>query len=61
MLGFILFFLILAIVAASMGSFGVAFISVEMAKILFFIFIALFLFSLIVHMLGYTRVKPPVD
>jgi uncharacterized membrane protein YtjA (UPF0391 family) len=61
MLSFVILFLVLAIVAGSLGFFGVAFMSAEIARILFIIFIVLFIFSLLMHALGYTRVRPPVE
>ena len=59
MLDMVLTFLILAIIAALLGFSGVAIISVEIARILFIIFIVLFLFSLIAHLLGYSRTPRP--
>jgi uncharacterized membrane protein YtjA (UPF0391 family) len=50
MLYYALVFLLIAIVAAVLGFGGVAVISAGIAKILFFIFIVLFLVSLITHM-----------
>jgi uncharacterized membrane protein YtjA (UPF0391 family) len=47
MLYYALFFLLIAILAAV---FGVAIVSAGIAKILFFVFIVLFLVSLITHM-----------
>ena len=50
MLYYALVFLLIAIVAAVFGFGGVAIISAGIAKILFFVFIVLFLVSLITHM-----------
>jgi uncharacterized membrane protein YtjA (UPF0391 family) len=50
MLYYALVFLLIAIVAAVLGFGGVAIISAGIAKILFFVFIVLFLVSLITHM-----------
>jgi uncharacterized membrane protein YtjA (UPF0391 family) len=50
MLYYALVFLLIAILAAVFGFGGVAFVSAEIAKILFFVFIVLFLVSLITHM-----------
>jgi uncharacterized membrane protein YtjA (UPF0391 family) len=50
MLYYALVFLLIAIVAAVFGFGGVAVVSAGIAKILFFIFIVLFLVSLITHM-----------
>jgi len=61
MLSFIILFLILALVAGGLGFSGVAIISVEIARMLFVIFLVLFLFSLVMHMLGYSRPKPPIE
>lgn len=49
MLGLILAFLVLAIIAGILGFGGVAIISIELAKVLFFIFLVLFIISLFVH------------
>ena len=57
MLPMIVSFLILAIVAGMLGFTGVEIISIEIARVLFIIFIVLFLFSLIMHLVGYGR--PP--
>jgi uncharacterized membrane protein YtjA (UPF0391 family) len=50
MLYYALVFLLIAIVAAVLGFGGVAIVSAGIAKILFFVFIVLFLVSLITHM-----------
>ena len=51
MLQWALTFLVLALVAAFLGFGGVAVLSVEMAKVLFFLFIVLFIISAVVHAL----------
>lgn len=55
MLSMIVSFLILAIIAGMLGFTGVEIISIEIARVLFLIFIVLFLFSLIMHLVGYSR------
>jgi uncharacterized membrane protein YtjA (UPF0391 family) len=50
MLYYALVFLLIAIIAAVFGFGGVAIVSAGIAKILFFVFIVLFLVSLITHM-----------
>jgi uncharacterized membrane protein YtjA (UPF0391 family) len=52
MLSWAAFFLVIALIAGLLGFVGVAGASIEIAKLLFFIFIAIFLISLI---LGLTR------
>lgn len=49
MLGWALTFLVIALVAGVLGFGGVAAISVEIAQILFVVFLALFLIAAIVH------------
>jgi uncharacterized membrane protein YtjA (UPF0391 family) len=49
MLNMALMFLLIAILAAVFGFGGVAFAAAGMAKILFFIFLVLFLVSLVAH------------
>ena len=44
-------FLILALIAGVLGFGQIAFISVEIAKILFFVFIVLFLVAILAHVL----------
>lgn len=56
MLNWAITFLIIALVAALLGFGGVAAISVEMARILFGVFIVLFLIATVAHA---TRGKPP--
>ena len=51
-------FLIVAVIAALLGFTGAAIISVEVAKLLFFIFIILFLISLIFGYRGRRRAPP---
>jgi uncharacterized membrane protein YtjA (UPF0391 family) len=48
MLGIIVIFLIIALIAAALGFGGVAGVAIGFAKILFFIFIILFLLALVV-------------
>ncbi|HTC91219.1 MAG TPA: DUF1328 family protein [Bryobacteraceae bacterium] len=50
MLYYALVFLLIAILAAVFGFGGVAIVSAGIAKILFFVFIVLFVVSLITHM-----------
>jgi uncharacterized membrane protein YtjA (UPF0391 family) len=52
MLYYVLVFLILALIAGALGFSGVQFMSIEIARILFFIFIVLFLVSLVMSLLG---------
>lgn len=49
MLGWAIGFLILALIAALFGFGGVAVVSVEIAQILFFVFLALLVISLVAH------------
>ena len=49
MLSWALTFLVIALVAAALGLSGVAVVSMEMAKIIFFIFVVLFLITAIAH------------
>lgn len=60
MLNFVILFLVLAIIAGLLGFSGVAIISVEIARFLFLIFIVLFIFSLLAHLLGYSK-RPPLE
>lgn len=56
MLSWALTFLVIALIAAALGFGGIAGTSAGIAKILFFIFIALFVISLIARLLnGKTR------
>jgi len=50
MLYYALVFLLIAVVAAVLGFGGIAFAAAGIAKILFFLFLALFLVSLVVHL-----------
>jgi uncharacterized membrane protein YtjA (UPF0391 family) len=50
MLYYALVFLVIALVAAIFGFGGVAMTSVYIAKILFFIFLVMFLVSLVMHL-----------
>ncbi len=50
MLGWAITFLIIALVAAVFGFGGVASAAVGIAKILFFVFLVLFVISLVMHM-----------
>ncbi len=52
MLYYALVFLLIAIVAAVLGFGGIAFAAAGIAKILFYLFLALFLVSLVVHLAG---------
>lgn len=49
MLNWALAFLIIALIAAVLGFGGVAAVSVDIAKILFFVFIVLFLIAAVMH------------
>jgi uncharacterized membrane protein YtjA (UPF0391 family) len=51
MLGWAVTFLIIALIAGVLGFGGIAIISIEMAKIIFFVAILLFLASVIVRVL----------
>ena len=51
MLGWALTFLVVALVAAALGFGGIASASAGIAQVLFFVFIALFLVSIVVHAL----------
>lgn len=56
MLRYALMFLVLALIAGFLGLGGVAAVSVEIAKILFMVFLALFVVALVV---GLVRGKAP--
>jgi len=60
MLYWALVFLIVAIVAAALGFGGIAVISAEIAQILFFLFLALFVASLVLGLVSRRRAGPPV-
>ncbi|MCF8496276.1 MAG: DUF1328 domain-containing protein [Alphaproteobacteria bacterium] len=51
MLGWALSFLVIALIAAALGMSGVAIVSMEIAKIIFFVFLVLFLIAALVHAL----------
>lgn len=51
MLGWALTFLVIALISAVLGFGGVAAVSVEIAQLLFFVFIALFVIAAAVHAL----------
>jgi len=57
MLGWALMFLIVAVIAALFGFGGIAVEAAIIAKFLFFLFLVLFLFSLI---MGVSRRPPPI-
>ncbi|WP_225026331.1 DUF1328 domain-containing protein [Xinfangfangia pollutisoli] len=57
MLGWALTFLVIALIAAALGFGGIAGTSAGIAQILFFIFLALFVISLIARAV---RGKPPL-
>lgn len=60
MLSMIVSFLVLAIIAGLLGFSGVQIISIEIARVLFLVFIVLFLFSMVMHLVGYNRgPRPP--
>jgi uncharacterized membrane protein YtjA (UPF0391 family) len=56
MLYYALVFLVIALVAGVLGFGVVAFAAAEIARICFFIFIVLFLFSLIAHLFRRTSI-----
>lgn len=58
MIGWAIFFLLVALVAAALGFGGIAGIAVEFAKIVFFIAIVLFVIALVYSLL--TGRRPPV-
>jgi len=57
MLQWALIFLVVALIAGAMGFGGIAIISVELARILFFIFLVLFVVSLVA---GLLRGRPTI-
>lgn len=57
MLQWALIFLVVALIAGAMGFGGIAIISVDIARILFFIFLVLFVVSLIA---GLLRGRPTI-
>jgi uncharacterized membrane protein YtjA (UPF0391 family) len=60
MLAWAVTFLVIALVAALFGFRGVAGVAVDIAKILFFVFIILFVISLVYSLFYYTPPAPPV-
>ncbi len=60
MLGWAIFFLLVALVAAALGFGGIAGTAIEMAKLVFFIAIVLFAISLIYHLVRGRRPPPPL-
>jgi uncharacterized membrane protein YtjA (UPF0391 family) len=56
MLGWALAFLLVAVIAGVLGFGGVAIASVEIARILFFLFLLGFLITLVLHLF---RARPP--
>lgn len=52
MLGWAVLFFILALVAAVFGFGGIAAAAVDIAQILFFVFLVLFVLSLVVRLIG---------
>lgn len=59
MLSMVITFLVLAIIAGALGFTGVEIISIEIARMLFFIFLVLFVLSLIASIFRGNR--PPMD
>ena len=59
MLGWALFFFLVAIVAAVFGFGGIAIAAAGIAKILFFVFLVLFVASLIFYLVSGGRSAPP--
>ncbi len=59
MLGWALTFLVIALIAGVFGFGGIAVASVEIAKVLFFIFLAVFLVTLLIHVMRSRT--PPVS
>ncbi len=60
MLRWAITFLVLALIAALFGFTGVAVISMEMARILFGVFIILFLVTAVLHLFSGKSPPPPV-
>lgn len=58
MIGWAIVFLLIALIAAALGFGGVAAVSVEIAQILFFVFIILFVVTAIIHFVKGR--KPPM-
>ncbi|MGP1346230.1 MAG: DUF1328 family protein [Phycisphaerales bacterium] len=59
MLGWALGFFLIAILAAVFGFGGIAAGAATIAKVLFFIFLVLFLISLVMHLVGGRRAPGP--
>jgi len=59
MLHAVITFLILAIIAGALGFTGVEIISIEIARLLFFIFLILFVLSLVASI--FRGKRPPLD
>ncbi len=59
MLDMVIVFLVLAIIAGGLGFSGVEIISIEIARALFFVFLVLFVVSLIARVFGGKR--PPIN
>ena len=57
MLGWVVFFLIIALIAGILGFTSIFVASIEIAKILFFVFIVLFVMSLLYYLI--TGRRPP--
>ena len=51
MLSWVFIFLVLALIAGVLGFTGIVVVSVEIAKILFYIFLVMFFVTLIVHII----------
>jgi uncharacterized membrane protein YtjA (UPF0391 family) len=60
MLGWALTFLVIAIIAGVLGFGGIASASVGIAQVLFFIFLVVFLVTLVLHLLSGKSSSPPV-
>ncbi len=60
MLQWALSFLVIALLAAIFGFGGVAAVSIELARILFFVFIVLFLITAVMHLVRGKAPPPPV-
>jgi uncharacterized membrane protein YtjA (UPF0391 family) len=58
MLGWALTFLVVALIAAVLGFGGIAGVSIEIAKIIFFVAILLFVHSLVFGLVGGRRTTP---
>ncbi len=57
MINIIITFLVLALVAGLLGFTGIEIMSIEIARVLFFVFLVLLLVSVIMHLFG--RRQPP--